>query len=183
MDDRFVNLGEEVILTLLWQSGASESETVGLCFVISLNICYWLIKCRVLRVVCEWERERERERVTSQRRVCVCVCSHVWERETRSHNCGLFAETYELHHCVCHMTLFPSRPWTDGKTKDIINCLCLFWKMKLAIMVRGITYPTSACGIRPITMHCASWPIRADCACRKEGLCRKRERRGIEDLQ
>ncbi len=27
MDDRFVNLGEEVILTLLWESGASESET------------------------------------------------------------------------------------------------------------------------------------------------------------
>ncbi len=46
MDDRFVNLGEEVILTLLWQSGASESATV--CFVISLNICYWLFKCGVL---------------------------------------------------------------------------------------------------------------------------------------
>ncbi len=28
MDDRFVNLGDEVILTLLWQSGASESATV-----------------------------------------------------------------------------------------------------------------------------------------------------------
>ncbi len=26
-----------------------------------------------------------------------------------------------------------------------------------------------ACGVRPITMHCVSWPIRADCACRKEG--------------
>ncbi len=38
MDDRFVNLGEEVILTLLWQSGASESATV--CFAISLSICY-----------------------------------------------------------------------------------------------------------------------------------------------
>ncbi len=36
VNDRFVNLGEEVILTLL--SGASESETV--CFVISLTICY-----------------------------------------------------------------------------------------------------------------------------------------------
>ncbi len=67
MDDSFVNLGEEVILTLLWQSGASESATI--CFVISF--CYWLLKCRVLWVS-EWvrERERERERVTSQRRVC-----------------------------------------------------------------------------------------------------------------
>ncbi len=40
MDNSFVNLGEEAILTLLWQSGASESETV--CFVNSLSICYWL---------------------------------------------------------------------------------------------------------------------------------------------
>ncbi len=31
----------------------------------------------------------------------------------------------------------------------------------------------AACGVRPITMHCASWPIRADCACWKEGLYRK----------
>ncbi len=38
MDDSFVNLGEEVILTLLRQSGTSESATV--CFVISLSICY-----------------------------------------------------------------------------------------------------------------------------------------------
>ncbi len=36
MDDRFVNLGDKVILTL-WQSGASESATV-----ISLIVCYWL---------------------------------------------------------------------------------------------------------------------------------------------
>ncbi len=28
MDDRFMNLVEEAILTLLWQSGASESATV-----------------------------------------------------------------------------------------------------------------------------------------------------------
>ncbi len=38
MDDRFVNLGKEVIFTLLRQSGTSESVTV--CFVISLSICY-----------------------------------------------------------------------------------------------------------------------------------------------
>ncbi len=110
MDDRFVNLGEEVILTLLWQSGASESVTV-----ISLSICYRLFKCWVLRIV------------------CVCVC--VWERETRSHhNHGLFANSYEHHHCVCHVTLFSSRAWTDGKTKDIINCLYIHfesWSLRL----------------------------------------------------
>ncbi len=66
MDDRFVNLGEEVILTLLWQSGYSESATV--CFVISWSICYWLFKCWVLLIVCVC--------------VCVCVCASVcvWER-------------------------------------------------------------------------------------------------------
>ncbi len=36
MDDNFMNLEEEVILTLLWQSGASESATV--CFVIMTPI-------------------------------------------------------------------------------------------------------------------------------------------------
>ncbi len=34
-------------------------------------------------------------------------------------------------------------------------------------MERGITFPMSACVVQPITMHCASWPIRADCACLK----------------
>ncbi len=145
MDDSFVNLGEEVILTLLWQPGASESVTVSM-FYISLSICYWLFKCGVLRVVCVCERvrvcERERDRVTSQhisylnRGLCVCVCVCVWERDRVTSqrsvqpvrnrlNRGLFANRYELHHCVCHATLFPSRAWTDGKTKDIINVFTL----------------------------------------------------------
>ncbi len=73
MDDRFVNLGEEVILTVLWQSGTSESATV--CFVISLSICYWLFKYRVLRVVCVWERGSQRSAVSCVSEwVCVCVC-------------------------------------------------------------------------------------------------------------
>ncbi len=38
MVDRFVDLGEEVILTLLLQSGASESATAW--FVISLSLYY-----------------------------------------------------------------------------------------------------------------------------------------------
>ncbi len=68
MDDRFVNLGEEVILTFLWQSGASESATV--CSVISLSICYWLLKYGVLRVV------------------CVCVCGR------QGHTTAACANTY-----------------------------------------------------------------------------------------
>ncbi len=44
-------------------------------------------------------------------RVCVCVCVCVCEREkeTRSHNRGLCANTYKVHHYVCHVTLFPSQ--------------------------------------------------------------------------
>ncbi len=150
MDDRFVNLGEEVILNLQWQSGASESATV--CFVISLSICYWLLRARVCVrerwshlstsasliaacvCVCECERERERETVTSQRSV---------QRIRNRLNRGLCANTYEHHHCVCHATLFLFRAWTDGKTKDIIKLsLHSFWKLKLTIMERGVTFLT-----------------------------------------
>ncbi len=94
------------ILTLLWQSGASESATV--CFVISSSICYWLFKCGVLHVTCF---------------VCVCVCVCEGKRVTSQRsvqpvrnrlNRGLCsANTYEHHHCVCHVTLFPFRAWTD----------------------------------------------------------------------
>ncbi len=144
-DDRFVNLGEDVILTLLWQCDSSESTTVW--FVISLSICYSLFKCGVLRVVCACvcERGREREREKSQRSVmCVCVCvnSRLWERETRSYNRGLCANTYEFYHFVSHVTLFPSRAWTDGKTKDIINCRYFDFDYGITIMERGVTFLT-----------------------------------------
>ncbi len=88
-----MNLGEEVILTLLWQSGASESVTV--CFVISLSICYWLFKCGVLHVVC----------------VCVCVYVRlcVWERERgsqRSVVCVLVMEILILSRDLFIFSLF-----------------------------------------------------------------------------
>ncbi len=141
--DSFVNLGEEVILTLLWQSGTSESATV--CFVISLSICYWLLKCRVFAS-------------------CVCVCVRKREREREGHSAAS---------CVCACV-----------------CVCVgggrFLKAKAGDYGKGRYISGAAYGVRSITMHCASWPIRADCAYRKEGLCNKRsvwERRGIEDLQ
>ncbi len=118
----------------------------------------------------------------------VCARSRVWERETWSHNHDLCANTYKLHHCVCHVTLFQFRPWTDGKNKDNNNCLYIYFKAKSRDYGKGhkVTFPNHACGVRPITMHCVNWPIRADCACWREGICRKLsvwERRGIEDLQ
>ncbi len=156
MEDRFLNLGEEVILTLLWQSGASESATESM-------FCY---KFKYLLLTFQMS-------IAYRVSVCVvCVCARGCERETRSHNRSLCtANTYEHHYCICHVTLFPFWAWTDGKTKDIINCLYIYFeKLKLAIMEMGITFPTRACGVRPITMHFVSWPIRADCTCRKEGL-------------
>ncbi len=80
MDDRFVNLGEEVILTLLWQSGASESATVS-----RLSICYWLFKCRVLHFVC----------------VCVCVRARVCERERET---GSYHNTSAILISACVQT-------------------------------------------------------------------------------
>ncbi len=190
MDDSFVNLGEEVILTLLYNLALLNQRP--LFFVISLNICYWLFKCRVLRVVCALARvcERERDRVKSKHisylngSLCVCVCVWGRERDTvtsqrsvqpiRNHlNHGLFANIYAHHHCVCHATPFPSLAWTEGKTKDIINFFTLSLKAEACDYGMGCYISATACGVRPITMHCASWPIRADCTSRKEGLCRK----------
>ncbi len=74
MDDHFVNLGEEVILTLLWQSGASESATV------LVLVSVFAIDCsnvKFARRICVWERERERERETGGQRSIVCVLACV----------------------------------------------------------------------------------------------------------
>ncbi len=104
-----MNLGEEAILSLPWQSGASESATV--CFLSSLSICYWLFKCGVLRFVCA--------------RTWVCV----WERDTvESVLIMACVQTHTSFITVRHATPFPSLPWNDGKTKDIINCLCIYFE-------------------------------------------------------
>ncbi len=62
----------------------------------------------------EREREREKDRVTSQLSVQPII---------NRLNRGLLANTYKHHHGVCHATLFPSRVWTDRKTKYISNYL------------------------------------------------------------
>ncbi len=112
------------------------------CFGISFGICHWLFKCEVCAsYLCvrerERERERERDRGSAQYCVCVCVCARLCE--TRSHNHGLFASTYEHHHCVCHATLFPSRAWTDGKTKDIlfIYLFIVFTTVKFTFILKA----------------------------------------------
>ncbi len=76
------------------------------------------MQCRVTRFVCvcERERERERERESESESESESARERERERERGSHhsgisclNHGLFVNTYEHHHCVCHATLFPFR--------------------------------------------------------------------------
>ncbi len=116
--------------------------------------------------------------------LCACVC------ESGRHGHTTAACVLQTHTCI--ITVSVTQLCSSFglelmvKLRTLLTVFTFIWKLKLAIMERGVTFPTRACGVRPITMHCVRWPIRADCACRKEGLCRKRsvwERRGIEDLQ
>ncbi len=88
------------------------------------------------RFVCVWERERDR--VTSQWSV---------QPVRNRFNRGSFANTYEHHHCVCHAILFPSRAWSDGKTKDIINCLYFHFESCSWWLWNGHYISDTVCGI------------------------------------
>ncbi len=174
MDDRFVNQGEEVILTLLWQSGASESATV--CFVISLSICYWLFKCGVLHVVCV--------------RALVCVRERERERQGHSTSAILTAACLQTHKSFITVSVTrlcsPLGLELMVKLRTLLTVFTFIVKAEARDYGKGRYISDAACGVRPITMHCASWPIKADCAWRKEGLCRKLsvwERRGIEETK
>ncbi len=71
------------------------------------------------------------------------------------------------------------------KLRTLLTVFTFILKAKARDYGKGCYISDAAYGVRPITMHWVSWPIRADCACRKEGLCRKPsvwERRGIEEL-
>ncbi len=178
MDNSFVNLGEEIILTLLWQSGASESATV--CFVISLSICHWLFKCGALHFVC----------VHVCVCVCVCVCMCVCERVTAAASCVCVRACVRVCAPMCERRRQGQTTvaWVQTHTSFItvsVSHVTLFPFRELMVKLKTLL-TVFACGVQPIIMHWVSWPIRADCACRKEGLCRKWsiwERLGIEDLQ
>ncbi len=64
--------------------------------------------------------------------VCVCVCVRERERETWSHpNRGLCtANTYELHHCVCHATLFPLGLELMVKLRTLLTVFIFILKAK-----------------------------------------------------
>ncbi len=97
--------------------------------------------------------------VTAQRRVCACV------RGKRSHNCGLCSNTYELHHCVCHVTLFLSQLELMVKLRTLLDIFTFIFKAKDRNYGKGRYISNkNTCGVRPITILWVSWPIRTDLA-------------------
>ncbi len=103
------------------------------------------------------------------RRACVCVCV----RGTGSHHSGVYSPSEIILTAACVLQIHTSiitMSVTRLCSPFGLELIKLTRKLKLAFMVRVVTFLTRACGVRPITMYSVSWPIRADCACRKEGL-------------
>ncbi len=100
--------------------------------------------------------------VTSQRSV-----QHVINRL----NLGLCTNTSII--TVCHVTLFPLGLELMVKLRTLLTVFTFIFKADARYYGKGRYIYDADCGVRPITVHCASWPIRADYACRKEELCRK----------
>ncbi len=165
----------------------------------------WIFVCRV----CVWARERvtsaalyvcvrvcwvcERESKRSDVCVCVCVCvcvrvcAQVCERERDSHTTAACVQTHSSFITVSVTRLCsPLGLELMVKLRTLLTIFTFILKDKARNYGKGRYISDVACVVRPITMLCARWPIRADCACRKEGLCRKRsvwERQGMEGLQ
>ncbi len=96
-------------------------------------------------------------------------------RGTGSHHSGVYSLSAVLNvACVLKIHLSIITVSVTRLSSPLgLELIKLTWKLKLAIMVWGVTFPMHACGVRPITMHWVSWPIRADCIFWKEWLCRK----------
>ncbi len=117
--------------------------------------------------VCVWERERERERERGGHSaascvcvcVCVCVCARVRvcvrvrEGDKVTSQPQLVCKYIRASSLRLSATLFPSRAWTDGKTKDIINCLYIYfeswssrlWKGALHFRLVLVVFGQSQC--------------------------------------
>ncbi len=69
--------------------------------------------------------------------VCVCVCVCVWERESERQGHVTVESAVLIVACLKHIQAsslslshdsVPLSAWTDGKTKDIINCLYIYFE-------------------------------------------------------
>ncbi len=87
----------------------------------------------------------------------------------------LIAACLQIHKSIITVSvtrMFPSRLELMVKLRTLLTVFTFILKAEVWDYGKGRYISDTACGVRPITMHWASWPIRADCACRKEGLCR-----------
>ncbi len=77
-----------------------------------------------------------------------------------------------LNHSLCSNTRLcsPLELELMIKLRTLLTLFTLGLKAEASDYGMGRYISNAACGVRPITMNCASWPIRADCACLKEGF-------------
>ncbi len=114
----------------------------------------------------------------------VCVCER--ERERRSHHSGVYSPSeiaLITAYLQTHMSIItvsvtrlcsPLALELMVKLRTLLTVFTLILKSKAGDYGKGCyIFLTRACGVWPITMLWVSWPIRADCACWKERLCRK----------
>ncbi len=177
MDDSFMNLGEKVILTLLWQS---ESATVY--FVNSLRVCYWLFKCRVLHVVC----------------VSVCVCEREREEKRSSHHSEVYSASEIILIAACLQThtsfITVSVTWFCSpfglelmvKLRTLLTVLTVILKAEARDYEMGVTFLMQLVvfGQSQCTVPVGQWEQTA--FVERRDFVEKRsvwERRGIEELQ
>ncbi len=87
-------------------------------------------------------------------RVCVCVCVCVRERERQGHItvesavliAGLCLNTFEHHHCVCHVTLFHSRLELMLKLTTLLTVFIFTLKAETRDYSKGRYISDVACG-------------------------------------
>ncbi len=157
--------------------------------------------------VCVRERERETGSHFSTSAIfiaaceCVCACVCVWERRERERErrerdvqhvrnrlnqaCLLTHSNSSFITVVCHATVHLE---LMVKLRTLLTVFTFILKAEARDYGKGRYISDAACGQSQCTVPVGQSTInhRADCACRKEGLCRKRsvwERRGMEDLQ
>ncbi len=117
----------------------------------------------------------ERERVTAAA-LCVCVLACVRE-EDKVTQPRLVCK--HIRASLPSVTRLCPPFWLElmVQLRTLLTVFTLVLKAEARDYGKGNYISDAACGVRPITMHWVSCPIRADCACRKEGLCRKRLRK------
>ncbi len=116
--------------------------------------------------------------------MCVCVCegnritSQRGEQPVRNHSMSANTScVLQIHTSIISVPVTrlcsPLGLELMVKLRRLLSVFIFTLKAEARDYGMGCYISDTACGVWPITMHCVSWPIRADCACRKEGLCRK----------